>query len=185
MSNIVVIAGSVQAVSILASGPETNTVTVLAASSSSVSVDGGGSLPVSVPAPDNVIFNTSVPGNMGSVGPDGATGATGPTGSAGADGNRLPGESGTQVRVSFGLTPLDSKEFTIVDANVNANSTIIAALSYEFDDPKKDADELTMDSLNIICGQCTAGTFQMFISSHDGSYLHGNFDINYIITLEP
>lgn len=93
MANIVVIAGSVQAVSLLANGAEVNTVTVLAASGSSVSVNAVYVSPVSIASPSNVIFNTSVPGNLGPRGTQGATGAagsatgaTGPTGSTGAAG---------------------------------------------------------------------------------------------------
>jgi hypothetical protein len=82
--------------------------------------------------------------------------------------------------IDFGSTPLSSQEFTIVDANVNADSIIQAALGY--DAPAgKDLDEIPIDKLNIICGQAGIGTFVMFINTTDGSYLSGEFIINYTI----
>lgn len=82
------------------------------------------------------------------------------------------------TEVDFGSTPLYSKTFTITDASCTSTSNILTSLGGT--PTGKDADELEMDSLEIVCYPST-GSFDMFITSQDGSYLHDKFKINYII----
>ena len=82
------------------------------------------------------------------------------------------------IEVDFGSTPLYSKTFTITDATCTSTSNILTSLGGT--PTGKDADELEMDSLEIVCYPST-GSFDMFITSQDGSYLHDKFKINYII----
>lgn len=86
-----------------------------------------------------------------------------------------------QTEVDFGTTPVAQTIFTISDTNVAANSKIIAQVAY--DAPTgKDLDEIEMDTLEIRCGNVVVGTsFDMLITSSDGSYLEGTFKINYKI----
>jgi len=85
-----------------------------------------------------------------------------------------------RVEVDFGALPIASQEFVIYNPLVQYTSIISAALSY--DSPtNKDLDEVTMDNLNIICGNCSKGFFTMVINAVDGSYLHDKFLINYTI----
>ena len=89
----------------------------------------------------------------------------------------------TQVEVDFGDLPVSSQEFTISDATAVSTSNISAAVAYEAPTGKQ-LDEVTMDNLQIRCGQPSAGSFKMFIDTADGSYLAGYFKINYTITLD-
>ena len=90
------------------------------------------------------------------------------------------GRNVTQVEVDFGSTPLSQKIFTISDSSATTTSYITASVAY--DAPTgKDLDELEMDSIVVICGNCTNGTFDMVINTSDGSYLADKFKINYII----
>ncbi len=86
----------------------------------------------------------------------------------------------TQVEVDFGdLNYVTQKTFTVTDVNVTATSKITAQLAY--DQPTaKDLDEVEMDDLIILCGQCAIGSFSMVITSLTGS-LYGKFKINYMI----
>ena len=90
--------------------------------------------------------------------------------------------SNGQVEVDFSTTPIESKEFTILDSSVTLTSNISAAVAYEAP-TGKELDEIEMDNLQIRCGQPSAGSFKMFINAADGSYLADKFKINYIITL--
>ena len=90
--------------------------------------------------------------------------------------------SGGRTEVDFGALPIYEKEFTITDASVIATSNITASLAYEAP-TNKDLDELEMDSLSIVCGQASAGSFKMFVKSIDSSYLADKFKINYSITI--
>ena len=86
----------------------------------------------------------------------------------------------TQTEIDFGSTPISSKEFTITDSNVSVNSRVTANMAY--DAPTgKDLDETEMDHLQIICGQVTVGSFKMYVTSSDGSYLADKFKVNYTI----
>ena len=89
----------------------------------------------------------------------------------------------TQVEVDFGDLPVSSQEFTISDATAVSTSNISAAVAYEAPTGKQ-LDEVTMDNLQIRCGQPSAGSFKMFIDTAGGSYLAGYFKINYTITLD-
>ena len=89
--------------------------------------------------------------------------------------------SGGQAEIDFGALPIYQKEFTITDASVLTTSNITASIAYEAP-TGKDLDEIEMDSLDIICGQATNGTFKIIIKSIDGSYLADKFKINYSIT---
>jgi hypothetical protein len=89
--------------------------------------------------------------------------------------------SNTQVEIDFGALPIASKEFTIVDSSINSTSNIIATVAY--DAPTgKDLDEVTMDNLQLRCGQSSSGSFKMFINTADGSYLADKYKINYTVT---
>jgi len=93
----------------------------------------------------------------------------------------VPGLSGGNVEIDFGSVAVSSMEFTILDDDVLDTSSIIAAVAY--DKPTgKDLDEITMDTLYIVCGQASLGSFKMFIRSTDGSYLSDKFKINYSIS---
>jgi hypothetical protein len=86
----------------------------------------------------------------------------------------------SQTEVDFGdLTYVTEKTFTVVDANVTATSKITAQLAYEAP-TNKQLDEVEMDDLVILCGQCATGSFSMVITSLTGS-LYGKFKINYMI----
>jgi hypothetical protein len=85
-----------------------------------------------------------------------------------------------KTEIDFGALPLYEKEFTITDTNVLTTSNITASLSYEAP-TDKELDDLEMDSLYIICGPSTNGTFKMFVKSIDGTYLADKFKINYSI----
>jgi hypothetical protein len=81
----------------------------------------------------------------------------------------------TQTEVDFG----NLNYVIITDANVTATSKITAQLAY--DQPTaKDLDEVEMDEIEVICGQCATGSFSMVITSLTGS-LYGKFKINYMI----
>ena len=95
---------------------------------------------------------------------------------------RLTKFSGGRTEIDFGALPVYQKEFTITDASVLTTSNITASLAYEAP-TDKDLDELEMDSLTIICGQATNGTFKMLIRAIDSSYLADKFKINYSITI--
>jgi hypothetical protein len=82
------------------------------------------------------------------------------------------------IEIDFGATPLYSKTFTVTDASCSSSSNIIAYIGGT--PTGKDSDELEMDSLEIVCYPST-GSFDMYITSTDGSYLHDKFKINYII----
>jgi hypothetical protein len=86
------------------------------------------------------------------------------------------------VEIDFGAVPVYQKEFTITDVSVLTTSNITALLAYEAPTDKH-LDELEMDSLTIICGQATNGTFKILVRSIDNSYLSGKFKINYSITI--
>mgnify|MGYP003633457157 CR=1 FL=1 len=90
--------------------------------------------------------------------------------------------SGGRTEIDFGALPIYEKEFTITDPNVILTSNITASLAYE-SPTNKDLDELEMDSLSIVCGQASAGSFKMFVKSIDSSYLADKFKINYSITI--
>ena len=85
-----------------------------------------------------------------------------------------------QVEIDFGSLPVVSNIFTITDSDAISGSFITGQLAYDAS-TGKDLDEITMDSLEISCGNAITGTFQMFIKSTDGSYLHDKFKINYQI----
>lgn len=89
---------------------------------------------------------------------------------------------GGSTVVDFGTTPLASKEFTILNDSITETSMVVASLAYKATD-NKEIDEFTMDTLNIICGKVTGRDFTMFINTTDGSYLSGEFEINYLITI--
>ena len=84
-----------------------------------------------------------------------------------------------QTEVDFGSTPVSFGSFTIVDANVSATSKIVATLAY-LAPTGKDLDEIEMDDLIIKCG-AGVGTFDMYITEAEGSYLADKFKINYIV----
>ena len=117
-----------------------------------------------------------IQGVKGDVGEQGIQGIQGIQGVAGVN-----GLSGTS-EIDFGETPINEKEFTIVDANIVATSKITASLAYEAP-TGKDLDEIEMDILSIICGQSAMGSFKMFVKSIDGSYLADKFKINYLISV--
>lgn len=86
----------------------------------------------------------------------------------------------SQTEVDFGNSNyVTEKTFTVIDANVTATSKITAQLAYDAP-TDKDLDEVEMDDLVILCGQCTTGSFSMIVTSLTGS-LHGKFKINYMI----
>lgn len=95
---------------------------------------------------------------------------------------RLSKISGGQVEIDFGALPIYQKEFTITDSNVLLTSNITASIAYDAP-TDKDLDELEMDSIYIICGQATNGTFKMLVRCLDGCYLADKFKINYSITI--
>lgn len=84
-----------------------------------------------------------------------------------------------QTEVNFGSTPVSNATFTITDGTVSATSNIIAQVSWEAP-TGKDLDEIEMDNLQIRC-QPDTGQFLMYIETADGSYLEGNFKINYLV----
>lgn len=93
-----------------------------------------------------------------------------------------PGASSTNIKqteVDFGATPVADGTFPITDGDVSGTSQIIASVAYEAP-TGKDLDEIEMDDLIIRCGNGT-GTFNMFITAADGSYLADKFKINYLI----
>lgn len=85
-----------------------------------------------------------------------------------------------QTEVDFGVTPVVQGTFTITEATATATSKIVATLAYEAP-TGKDLDELEMDDLIIKCGPAGVGSFTMFITAADGSYLADKFKINYSI----
>lgn len=85
------------------------------------------------------------------------------------------------VEVDFGTLPIYEKQFTVANKNVTSTSSITASLMYEAP-TSKDLDEIGMDSLSIVCGQVSLGTFTMIIRAVDGCYLADKFKINYLIT---
>tara|TARA_R110000868_G_C10742688_1_gene752528 strand:+ start:569 stop:877 length:309 start_codon:yes stop_codon:yes gene_type:complete len=85
-----------------------------------------------------------------------------------------------QVEIDFGGLPVDGTLFTIEDSSVTLDSLIVASVAYDAP-TDKDLDEITMDNLIIRCGNCSIGSFEMFIDTADGSYLADKFKINYII----
>jgi hypothetical protein len=95
---------------------------------------------------------------------------------------RLSKFSGGRTEIDFGSLPIFQKEFTITDASVLVTSNITASVAYEAP-TGKDLDELEMDSLYVVCGQATNGTFKMLVRCLDGCYLADKFKINYSITV--
>jgi len=87
----------------------------------------------------------------------------------------------TQTEIDFGSAPVYGAEFTITDATCTATSKITASVAYEAP-TGKELDELEMDNLQIRCGQAIIGSFKMFVTTADYSYLEGKFKINYIIS---
>lgn len=99
-------------------------------------------------------------------------------------GDTIPGGAATitatRVEVDFGSTPVAEQIFTIADGSVTATSKIIPVLAYAAP-TGKDLDELEMDSLHIVAGNCSVGQFDMYVKSNDGSYLEGKFKIDYLV----
>jgi|TARA_R110000782_G_C14543474_1_gene384075 hypothetical protein len=92
----------------------------------------------------------------------------------------LPNKGGV-VEIDFGSMPLSSKEFIISDVNIYSISSVTASLLYEAT-TSKEVDEFEMDIVSVVCGKVVDGSFTMFIESVDGSYLEGEFKIEYLIT---
>ena len=87
----------------------------------------------------------------------------------------------SSVIVNFGSLPKESLETTVYSEYVKEGAKITAELAYSAPS-SKDLDEITMDKLYIICGEPTDGSFQMVIEAVDGSYLSGEFIINYSVS---
>lgn len=91
----------------------------------------------------------------------------------------LPRTQGYRVEVDFGELPLAEKTFTIQNPKVVQGSVITAEVAYETP-TGKNIDEIEMDSFQVKCGNGN-GSFPMIVSTTDGSYLEGNFKINYFV----
>ena len=87
-----------------------------------------------------------------------------------------------QTEVDFGSTPVSESVFTIAYTGATSASKIIATLAYDAP-TSKDLDELEMDNLIIKAGNAGTDTFQLYITTSDGSLLADKFKINYSITL--
>ena len=85
----------------------------------------------------------------------------------------------TQTEIDFGTTPLSEQVFTITDGAASATSKIICSLAY--DAPTgKDLDELDMDNIILKAGNAAIGSFSLYVTTADGSYLADKFKINYL-----
>jgi hypothetical protein len=91
------------------------------------------------------------------------------------------GASITQTEVDFGSTPLSEKLFTITDAAATTSSKITCSLAYDAP-TSKDLDELDMDNIIVRAGNSATGSFSLYVTTADGSYLADKFKINYIIS---
>ena len=83
-----------------------------------------------------------------------------------------------QVEVDFGTLPVAEAQFTITDPDVTISSHIVGAIAYEAP-TDKDLDEMTMDSLDVKCGN-GVGQFDMYIIGLDG-YIADKFKVNYVV----
>lgn len=84
----------------------------------------------------------------------------------------------TQVEVDFGSAPASEKNFLITDAAVDPSSKIIATGAYAAP-TGKDADEMEMDPLSIIC-LAGSGEFTMNVRALKGRVI-GAFVVNYLV----
>ena len=84
------------------------------------------------------------------------------------------------TEIDFGATPVSSGTFTITDAGISTGSKIMVALRYDAP-TNKDVDELDMDKIQCIAGQCTGGSCLVRVVEDDGSYLADKFKLIYLI----
>lgn len=85
-----------------------------------------------------------------------------------------------QVQFDFGVIGSNELRGVVLDVDVTLTSKVSAWLSMDIPSGKE-ADELEMDSIVVYTGNPIAGQFSIYITTADGSYLHGNFRINYLI----
>lgn len=86
----------------------------------------------------------------------------------------------TQVEIDFGdVNYVTEQAFTITDPNVLPTSHITASLAYDAP-TDKDLDEVEMDELEIMAGQCQTGSFTLFVKAMEDS-VYGAFKINYMV----
>ena len=84
-----------------------------------------------------------------------------------------------QVEIDFGATGINTKIFTISDADVKATSFIIPVTSSSAP-TGKDADELEMDELTYnVTPQ--SGQFLLRVEAVEGNIVADKFKVNYLI----
>lgn len=82
------------------------------------------------------------------------------------------------TEIDFGATPVGDTSFTIVDADVTANSHLLGWLAYEAP-TGKDLDELEMDTIDLKFGP-GVGQFTLFAKPLDGD-VADKFKVNYLV----
>jgi hypothetical protein len=83
----------------------------------------------------------------------------------------------SQIEIDFGLTPIDEKDFTIVNALITPTTNIIAQIAYVAP-TNKELDELEFDSFDFRCVAGT-GSFTLHARSLEG-YVSEKFKVNYL-----
>jgi hypothetical protein len=93
-----------------------------------------------------------------------------------------PGAASTnikEVEIDFGTTSSHGATFLVTDADVAADSQIMAFQSYQAP-TSRDRDENEMDQVHVIAYPVTASTMSLRVAGLIGR-VHGKFKINYLI----
>lgn len=85
----------------------------------------------------------------------------------------------TQTIVDFGISAVDSMEFTINDANCLSTSNIICSMAY-MDTVDNTADEIEVSKVSCSAGQASDGSFVLNVMANEGP-ISGHFAVNYLL----